>query len=335
MKETKNTLPLKGMDRHWLNNEKLIHDWIQDLNGAAKTSETYRKALRRFSLWLELNERDLVCRQSIQDFRDEMQILHRPATVRLYLCAIRSFLGYLEQEMDLPDPSRGIKSPKMEKSQKRDYLDKEQAVILLDAVNRADLMGKRDYAMLMLMLETGLRTISLEQANLEDLDFHGSSPILWYQSKGKQTKNDYVKLPDRLYAAIQDYLMERSAIHPLKGKDPLFISLANRTKGSRLTTRSIRRICKAYLRQIGIESERISAHSLRHTAATLNLLADGSLEETRQLLGHASIETTLIYAHAIERDKNTSEQRIEDYLFSNKKTPFSGGTKYETDLLSR
>ena len=82
-----------------------------------------------------------------------------------------------------------------------------------------------------------------------------------------------------------------------------------------MTTRSISRAAKEYMVEIGLDDERHTAHSLRHTAATLNLLNGATLEETQQLLGHASITTTQIYAHALERANNNSEYRIAAAVF--------------------
>jgi Site-specific recombinase XerD len=82
-----------------------------------------------------------------------------------------------------------------------------------------------------------------------------------------------------------------------------------------MTTRSISRVAKESLIDVDLISDRLTAHSFRHTAATLNLLSGGTVEETQQLLDHANINTTLIYSHALERAKNNSEQRIAKAIF--------------------
>ena len=74
-------------------------------------------------------------------------------------------------------------------------------------------------------------------------------------------------------------------------------------------------IIKKRLKAAGYDSDRLTAHSLRHTAATLNLLNGASLEETQQLLRHTSINTTMIYVHALERAENNSEARIAAAIF--------------------
>ena len=82
-----------------------------------------------------------------------------------------------------------------------------------------------------------------------------------------------------------------------------------------MTTRSISRIAKEHMVECGIDDERHTAHSLRHTAATLNLLNGGSLEETKQLLNHKNVTTTMIYVQELERMKNQSENRIAAAVF--------------------
>jgi integrase/recombinase XerC len=82
-----------------------------------------------------------------------------------------------------------------------------------------------------------------------------------------------------------------------------------------MTERSVSRIVKNHLIAAGFNSDRLTAHSLRHTAATLNLLNGGTPEETQQMLNHKSIVTTQIYVHALERAKNQSENRIAAALF--------------------
>ena len=82
-----------------------------------------------------------------------------------------------------------------------------------------------------------------------------------------------------------------------------------------MTTRSVSRVAKERLIAVGLESDRLTGHSMRDTAATLNLLNGGTVEETRQLLGHTNINTTLIYSHALERAKNNSEERIAKAIF--------------------
>ena len=173
------------------------------------------------------------------------------------------------------------------------------------------MLVKRDYAMILLMLTAGLRTIEVSRANIEDMQLKGDNMVLYIQGKGKDEKNDYVKIAPQVEKAIREYLKARK---PVSNKDALFISTSN-NKSNRLTTRSIRGVVKEHLISAGYESDRLSAHSLRHTAGTLNIINGGTLDETQQLLRHSNINTTMIYLHNLERDKNNSENRIADAIF--------------------
>ena len=84
-----------------------------------------------------------------------------------------------------------------------------------------------------------------------------------------------------------------------------------------MTTRSVSRIVKGYLQGAGLDSDRLTAHSLRHTAVTLALLADKDITEVKGFARHENIETTLIYAHHQEKAKNTCADAVADMIFSN------------------
>jgi len=162
------------------------------------------------------------------------------------------------------------------------------------------------------MVTGGLRTIEVERANIEDMKPGRTGAVLYIQGKGWDSKDQYISLAAPVEAAIRAYLLTRAGA---QGKDPLFASTSNNSAGGRMTTRSISGIVKDRMRAAGIDSDRLTAHSLRHTAGTLNLLNGGTLQETQQLLRHSNINTTMIYLHNLERAANRSEQRIAAAIF--------------------
>lgn len=288
-------------------NPELFERWITYIDAAPKTVETYSKAIKQFLLYLKENGIDCPQREDIVNYRDALKLNHKPTTVQNYIAAVKLFFQWTAQENIYPNVADRVKGAKIDTEHKKDYLTSKQAVKLLNAVDRSSLKGKRDYAMLFLMLTTGLRTISIIRANIEDLRTAGDDTALYYQGKGHEEKADYVKIAEPVEEALREYLKERGAPD---GAAPLFSSVANRNDGERMTTRSISRAVKERLIEAGYDSERLTAHSLRHTAATLNILNGGSIEETQQLLGHSNINTTMIYSHALSRAKNNSERRI-------------------------
>lgn len=133
------------------------------------------------------------------------------------------------------------------------------------------------------------------------------------QGKGREEKTDYIKVQPIVERAIRSYL--KSDSRKLNPKEPLFSSTSNNSKGKRLSTRSISGIVKNRLVKTGYDSERLTAHSLRHTAVTLTLLGGQTLQEVQQFARHTNITTTQIYAHNLDRAKNKCEEVIAKAIF--------------------
>ena len=100
-----------------------------------------------------------------------------------------------------------------------------------------------------------------------------------------------------------------------KDTDPLFASLSNENFGKRLTTYSISQTVKKAFKKVGLNSKRLTAHSLRHSAATAMLLKGVDLVKVQQILRHKNVNTTLIYSHHLERLKNHGEDAAADTFF--------------------
>lgn len=293
-------------------NEGLFTRWTSYLDASPKTVETYTKAIKQFFLYLQNKGITDPKREDIVAYRDFLKQGHKPTTVQSYLAAVKLFFQWTAQEGLYPNIAERVKGAKLDTEHKKDYLTSKQTAKLLGAIDRSTLKGMRDYAMLSLMVTTGLRTISVIRADIGDIRTAGDDTALYYQGKGHEEKADYVKLAEPVEEAIRAYLKARGEADLTA---PLFSSIANRNSGERMTTRSISRVAKEHMVDIGLDSDRLTAHSLRHTAATLNLLNGASVEETQQLLGHRNINTTLIYSHALERAKNNSEKRIAKAIF--------------------
>ncbi len=281
-------------------------------NERPNTRSTYTRNLRPFFLYLRNNGIFQPQREDVIAFREALKADHKPTTVQAYIIAVKLFFQWTEQEGLYPNIAHRVKGVKLTTEHKRDYLTSDQTVHVLASIDRTTLRGKRDYAIFALMVTSGLRTIEVSRANLEDLRVLSDFTVLFIQGKGCDDRADYVKIPMPVKAAIDDYLQARNETDR---KAPLFVSTAYRNPGERMTTRSISRIVKECLVRAGLDSDRLTAHSLRHTAATLNLLNGGSVEETQQLLRHTNINTTLIYSHALERAKNCSEDRVAAAIF--------------------
>lgn len=288
--------------------------FIEFLDASPKTIQTYTRALRQFFRFLAETERTTHPeRADIVAYRDALKATgHKPGTVQSYITAVRLFFQWTEAEGLYPNIAEHIKGAKLDRDHKKDYLAADAVKKVLGAMDTRTETGKRDYAIVALMITGGLRTVEVSRANIEDLQTAAGAPVLFVQGKGHEDRAEYVKLPAQTEAAIRAYLKARGATDP---KQPLFASASNNSQGERISTRSVSAIAKAAMQRAGYDSERLTAHSLRHTAVTLSLLAGESLEEVQQFARHKNIETTMIYNHALDRAKNNCAAAIAAAIF--------------------
>jgi len=310
------TYSLTTVDNTAIANTGIHAGWFEDffkfVDIAEKSIETYKRALKQFIKWLAVRGITQPTRDDIIAFRNELKETHKATTVQSYIVAVRLFFRWTAQRGLYPDVADHIKGAKLTKEHKKDCLTTKQVKKVLGKIDRSTLQGLRDYAILCLMLTGGLRTIEVCRADVEDLRTLGDNTVLYLQGKGRQDKSEYMKIVEEVEDAIRAYLKACGSTEP---KTPLFKCISNKNHAGRLTTRSVSRIVKEALRNAGYDSDRLTAHSLRHTTGTLNLKNGGSLEETQQLLRHSNINTTMIYLHHLERLNNQSEERIAKAIF--------------------
>lgn len=292
---------------------ELFNRFIAYLDATPKTIETYTKALRQLFRYLSLNGIRQPQREDIIAYREDLRASgHKPTTIQNYINAAKLFFRWTGQEGLYPDIASHLKGAKLDREHKKDYLTSGQIKEILASIERNSLQGLRDYAILVLMVTGGLRDIEVSRADIGDLRAVGENTVLYVQGKGKQEKTEYVKISFPVEKAIRAYLKAKGAA----GEDePLFTSLSNNSKGKRLSTRSISGIVKNRFQQAGYNSERLTAHSLRHTAVTLSLLAGKDITEVQQFARHANITTTMIYNHSLDKAKNSCSEAITQAIF--------------------
>lgn len=290
----------------------LYNDFIDYLDASPKTIETYQRNLKQFFKYLSDNAISRPQREDILAYKEYLQEDKKPATVQSYLVITKLFFEWLEMENIYPNVAKHIKGAKVTKQHKKDYLTTNQIKHILNDIDRTTKKGLRDYAMLSIMLTGGLRTIEVSRANIEDLRTLGNDTVLYIQGKGKEEKADYIKIMQPVEEAIREYLKTRENASI---EEPLFTSLSNNSSNTRLTTRSISRTVKERFISAGYNSDRLTAHSTRHTAVTLALLAGNTVQEVQQFARHSNINTTMVYAHNLERANNNCEKSIANSIF--------------------
>ena len=294
--------------------EEIIGKWMASLDLASGTKETYLSGFKAFCWFVRSTSLDFdgLTRDDVKSFKeylvDEKKL--KPATVSSYLASVRSFYAYSEDN-GIENIAHRVKGVTDSRSFKKEPLTPDQARRLLASIDRGTEKGMRDFAILNLMLRTGLRDIEIVRANCKDIQTKAGVDVLYVQGKGRASKDSFVVLTPKALSPITTYLEKRGNVNEL---DPLFASVSSRNAGERLTVRSISRIAKSALRAIGIDDERYTAHSLRHTAITFSLLGGATERDAQQMARHANITTTMLYSHDIDRIKRAAEREIGNVL---------------------
>lgn len=286
--------------------------FLSFLDAAPKTTETYTRALRQFARWTQEKGITQPTREDLITYREELKANHKPSTVQSYIVATRLFFKWTEQAGLYPNIADHVKGAKLDRNHRKGYLTPTQVKAILSGIDRNTPQGKRDFAILVLMITCGLRTIEVVRANVEDLGTDGERSVIYIQGKGHEERTDSVNLPEETEAAIRDYLKTRKGA---KGTEPLFVSMSDRNNGERMTTRSISRIVKQTFVAAGYDSDKLTAHSTRHTAVTLALLGGQTLEEAQDFARHKNLATTQIYAHHLKKANNKCSRVIASAIF--------------------
>ena len=294
--------------------EELINSFIEAQDIKPNSKQLYRRTLKQYFNWIDRKGYSLsnVARPQIIEYKEDLLTSGKSSlTTGSYITAVKLFYEWTEANKYYPNIAKGVGSPKRKQQFRKQPLLPSQATELLNYYQSKAL---RDYAIVSLLLRTGLRTIELIRANVEDIVFKGSQRVLLIQGKGRDERDNFVVLTDKTYKPIEEYLRTRETTI---GSSPLFISSSNNNKGEGLTTRTISYIAKEGLKAIGLNDKQFTAHSLRHSTAVNILRAGGSLETAQFTLRHSNPATTQIYTATLneERRLQNSGEALIDSLY--------------------
>lgn len=290
---------------------ELLESFIQAQDIKPSSKSLYRRTLRQYFSWVAKKGYQLsnITRAELIEYKaDLLGSGMSSLSVGSYINSVRRFYEWAEANKYYPNVAKSIKAPKRKQQFKRQPLLPDQATALLSYYEKR---AKRDYAIVTLLLRTGLRTVELIRANVEDIAYKGSQRVLLVQGKGRDEKDSFVILTEKAYQPIADYLASRDSV---KTTEPLFTSASNNSHGERLTTRTVSKIAKEGLKAIGLKDRLFTAHSLRHTTATNILRAGGTLETVQHTLRHSNPATTQIYTATLDEErrlKNSGEALLD------------------------
>lgn len=248
---------------------------------------------------------DVIKKVKLSDIRYYLSTLRttencKATTIARKSSTIRVFFHYLtckDEEFKLDkDPSADLENPKLERRLPK-YLSLEDSQKLLSSAqeistnDRKNRNLERDFAIITLFLNCGMRLSELVGINIKDIDFSENKMTVI----GKGNKERTIYLNNACMKALNSYLRVRPTdVTKLEDKDALFLS----ERHERIANRTVQYVVKEELKKAGIDSKKYSVHKLRHTAATLMYqYGDVDIRALQVLLGHDSISTTEIYTH--------------------------------------
>lgn len=205
------------------------------------------------------------------------------------ISSLRNFFKYLEKVAHIieKDPTKDLDVP-VPKGSLPKFLSLNESLRLLEASDNSD--SKRDYCIITLFLNCGMRLSELVGLNIKDIDFYENR----VKVLGKGNKERMIYLNNACIDALNKYLVIRKENPKAADEPALFISNQNK----RISKRRVQQIVENTLQAAGLDGKGITTHKLRHTAATLMYqYGDADVLTLKELLGHASVSTTEIYTH--------------------------------------
>ena len=309
----------------------LVEKWLaflKDFSGlkSVQSERTYRNAIGQLMTWFRNNGKNIFAATTadVREWRDALNLDKAPATVELYIVAARLFFAWLCNEGIIKQNPCNVgglnlkSGVKVEREHKRSDLSVEQIQAMLAKMPAETEMQLRNRAVVALMCTAGLRGVEVSEAQCGDMRTKGSYTYLYLRGKGHSEKALRVKVEPNTEKMIRQYWTVRFNGKYPKDKDFMFVSTSrNRTADTdeQLSTRTIRDVCKKAMKAIGLDDKYHSAHSLRHAACSIALSAGESLPNVKDMMRHARLDTTLIYADNYTREKNNAELTVGNLIF--------------------
>ncbi|MGA9407099.1 MAG: tyrosine-type recombinase/integrase [Bacteroidota bacterium] len=263
-----------------------------------ETRGTYERSSREFIRWYPVDQKFQFRVEDVERYKAYLtkKVKLSPVSVSTYLTALRRLCDYLVELKVLErNPAKEVKGNKRPQQHSRETISGQDVQTIFQSIDRNDERGFRDFAIIKAMVGCGLSEIELVRANIGDLKMVSSAMIFYVQGKGKTAKETAIILPNDVKESFQGYLAFRK---DARDDEPLMMSAGNRTRGKRMTTRGIRQRVNMYLGKAGLKSgkaRRITAFSLRHTAATIMAQNGATVEELQSKFRIGTAGTAMLY----------------------------------------
>ena len=302
------------------NLETLSERYLKSKTIAPATEKAYRIAFKHFIAFLKDKQVVIAKTSDVIAYRETMRSKgHSSHYIHIHVCALKGLYRYLKHHrtrLGLPesyahDITAPIKNEPIKHRIRKPILTVDQAkrLIVHTQKTRKYLWHYRDHAIVYLMLTSGLRVVEIVHAKRKDFQVIDGKALLYVPKENAGPDEDFVKLSQGAEEALNEYLDKRQDDNPY-----LFISHRQTSNQGHLSRTFFQTMFPRVLKACGLDGLHITPHSLRHTAAMMNLLRGASIEQTKSLMRHSDIKSTLVYQEHIERIQDDSECQIEAFI---------------------
>lgn len=294
--------------------DNIIKQYLSEISvslNSIQTYSTYLKSFYRYCDILGLNKRELSLANIIEVLRYVEKSKSRNYLISLTII-LKAFYRWMDEKNYQDNIIKSIRIPKRKKTYSKEALTDQEIIKLLSIFTRVTFKEKRDYAIVMMMLVNGLRCVEVSRIIQEDIIQKNNKMCLYIQRKGHTEKDSIIQIDEVYSNALEDYMSDPDYV--LNESTSLFYNLRNLTP---ITRQQISRMVKDYMIKAGIKTKKLTAHSLRHTAAVIAFSSGRDIHEVQLFLGHTKSEVTEIYLKTLSNEiimKNDTSKNIMNHI---------------------
>lgn len=292
-------------------NMQLVEEFLNRLYGSNKSKQTiinYKADLKRYLEFLDGQSVVDVDLQKLEEYTVYLRNAtygddkhYSDSTIARRVSSVRSFYNYLRvRGIVEKDPTQDLEMPTQTQGFEPSFIEEDMIRKLVNST-KGETHEVRDRLILSIFVTTGMRLSELQGLNKEDID---GTVIQILKGKGNKNRRAYIS--DKLADEIQKYIEEQGT----QDRSPLFLS----QKNSRLSVRAIQKTVKKYINKIGLDTDKFSTHSLRHSFASTMLQKGVNIVAIQESLGHSSLETTQKYAHTLDSTRQKAADLMADMI---------------------
>ncbi|WP_303141212.1 tyrosine-type recombinase/integrase [uncultured Parabacteroides sp.] len=280
---------------------KLSKDFVANQDIRDNSRALYLRILNQFAKWVVITGRNIkgLKRSDVIEYKSTLLREEKSEnTIDSYLTVVRMFFEYCEAIGEHENIAAGIKIKHKRIGYRKSHLSIDEISSLYSVIGTETVSGKRDYALINLMLRSGIRCVEASRLRVCDVSMYDGKCSILIQRKGDNERTERLGLTNKAIQPVMDYISFRGVSDRSE-----YVFLTHCTTGEHpLTAKGISKIVTGYMKMAGVYSKQKTAHSLRHTAAVQAIMNKVPIKEVQLMLGHRRVETTEIYLKSIDED---------------------------------